>query len=431
MTKHIIKVAEMFAGVGGFHLGLKRASSDYKVVWANQYEPERKKQFAYEIYRNRFPDTYISNVDISKVEKSKIPDINLVVGGFPCQDYSVMSTAAKGLYGKKGVLWWDIKDVIEEKWPQFLFLENVDRLLKSPGVAKEQPGRDFGMILKTLSELGYSVQWKMINAADYGFPQRRRRTFIFATREDTHFSEHLRTAIMLNKNQLIRYIATMAPLSSSLPVKELGEIQTIDLSKYGTLAEFSKRFKVKYGFRQTGIMSAGKVFMADYAAKSTESVKLRSIVKSNLSDQSQFLSDEQKARFSILKAGFRAVKTSRTGFEYKYGMGGIDYPDSLDKPARTMVTSEHTISRTTHVIIDPGNGRERLLTPEEAEQINTFPEGWTKLAGVTDSERFFTMGNALVVNLVRDIAIEIDKIAEGEDDFTRYRGNRRVQNIEH
>ena len=115
MSRKNIRVAEMFAGVGGFHLGLTRANSDFEIVWANQYEPSKKNQFAYKIYKNNFPKTKILNDDISLVDKNTIPDIDLLVGGFPCQDYSVASTGAKGIYGKKGVLWWDIIEVLQCK----------------------------------------------------------------------------------------------------------------------------------------------------------------------------------------------------------------------------------------------------------------------------------------------------------------------------
>ncbi|MBU7446517.1 DNA cytosine methyltransferase [Lactiplantibacillus pentosus] len=142
--------------------------------------------------------------------------------------------------------------------------------------------------------------------------------------------------------------------------------------------------------------------------------------------------DEEKlSKFKRLKNGFRTEKISKTGYSYKYGMGAINFPDPLDKPARTMVTTEHTVSRMIHVVSDPGNGRLRLISPEEAELINTFPEGWTKLEGVSDSERYFTMGNALVVNLVKEIGIEISKIISNESEKSEFRSGRKIDYITH
>ncbi|MDY5212357.1 DNA cytosine methyltransferase, partial [Intestinibacter sp.] len=173
----MIRVCELFAGVGGFRLGLEKSSNDYKFVWANQWEPGKKTQHAYDCYVSHFGKENHINSDISEIDKKEIPNHDLLVGGFPCQDYSVARTGAQGIQGKKGVLWWQIRDILEAKQPRFVLLENVDRLLKSPS---KQRGRDFGVMLACFNELGYSVEWRIINAAEYGFAQRRRRIFIFA-----------------------------------------------------------------------------------------------------------------------------------------------------------------------------------------------------------------------------------------------------------
>lgn len=430
MSDRKIRVAELFAGVGGFHLGLSRASSDYEVVWADQYEPGRKNQFAFNIYKNNFPNTNILNKDIALVDKTSIPDIDLLVGGFPCQDYSVASSGAKGIYGKKGVLWWDIKNVIEAKWPQFIFLENVDRLLTSPGANSQQPGRDFGMILRTLSDLGYGVTWKMINAADYGFPQRRRRTFIFAFRSDTSLKKDVKKILQHGKQNIAEFIKNMPPLSNTLENDTLEGVSEIDLTKYSSLIDFSDNFLVKKGFRKTGVMIDGRVFMSDYQPRTVEPQTLQNIIQSNEVDESLYLSSEKEQKFRALKSGFRTTKISKTGHEYPYSMGAIAFPDPLDKPARTMVTSEHTISRMSHVVEDPGNNRLRLISPEEAEKINTFPAGWTSGENITPSNRYFMMGNALVVDLIKVIGIEIDKLAKKEN-RKKYNNNNKLEIIKH
>ena len=182
-----VRVVELFAGVGGFRLGLESASDLFETVWANQWEPGRKSQYAYDCYKERFGENHnCINEDIALV-KNQIPEHDLLVGGFPCQDYSVARTGAQGIQGKKGALWWEIRDVVEAKRPKYILLENVDRLLKSPA---KQRGRDFGIILRCLSDLGYAIEWRVINAAEYGCAQRRRRTFIFATHESTDFYKH-------------------------------------------------------------------------------------------------------------------------------------------------------------------------------------------------------------------------------------------------
>ena len=196
-------VCELFAGVGGFRIGLEESDPNWNTVWANQWEPGRKSQYAYDCYVSHFGKNknYI-NEDIASIDKEDIPDHNLLVGGFPCQDYSVARTGAKGMEGKKGVLWWKIRDVLETKSPKFVLLENVDRLLKSPA---SQRGRDFGVILACFNDLGYTVEWRVINAADYGFGQRRRRTFIFACKNDTKYYESIKNEKLedvIHKNRI-------------------------------------------------------------------------------------------------------------------------------------------------------------------------------------------------------------------------------------
>ena len=202
----------------------------------------------------------------------------------------------------------------------------------------------------------------------------------------------------------------MPPFSSTMTNELLSSIEKVNLNSIESLEQFSKKFSLKKGFRKTGIMVNGKVFMADYTPKFRKETTVGDLLISNNSDKRLYLSSEKIEKFKEQKKGFRTIKTSRTGHEYKYGMGSMQFPDSLDKPARTIVTSESTVSRMTHVVRDPGNNRLRVLSPIETERINTFPDDWTKLEGVFNSNRYFTMGNALVVDLVKEIGNEILKI---------------------
>ena len=414
MINSKIKVVDLFAGVGGFHLGLSRASEQYEVVWANQYEPSRKNQFAYNIYKKNFPQTPISNEDITKVNKKEIPDMDLLVAGFPCQDYSVATAGAKGIVGKKGVLWWQIVEAIKHKEPKYLLFENVDRILASPGVKTKQTGRDFGIILRTLSDLGYGVSWKMINAADYGYPQRRRRTFIFAYRKGSNFYKSVSNIVKNDDEKIKEFIKEMPPFSSTMLNESVSDLKKIDLNTFKNLTEFSNDFFVKKGFKKTGIMFEGKVYMADYVPKCRKEAVLKDLLVENMEDEKFYLDEEKIERFKVQKKGFQEIKISRTGYEYKYGMGSMQFPDPVDRPARTIVTSESTVSRMSHVVRDPGNNRLRVLSPVETERINTFPDDWTKLDGVVNSHRYFTMGNALVVDLIKEIGEEMLDIIDEE-----------------
>lgn len=406
MSKLKIRTVEMFAGVGGFHLGLSRASKRYKVVWANQFEPSKKNQFAFNIYRKNFPKTLISNEDITKLDKGQIPEMDLLVGGFPCQDYSVATSGSKGIKGKKGVLWWDIYEVTKLRNPKYILLENVDRLLTSPGVNTKQPGRDFGIILRTLSELDYCVSWKMINAADYGYPQRRRRTFIFAFKKYSTYYDYV-SKIITEETKIRDYIKNMCPFSSTMLNETIFDFEKVNLNSIPSVKDLSDIFSIKKGFRKTGFMIDGKVYMSNYTPKIRKQTTLEKILEPNLESDVLYLSSEKIEKFKKLKEGFRVEKISRSGHKYKYGMGSVEFPDSISKPARTMVTTEGTVSRMSHVVRDPVNNRLRFISPIEAERINTFPDRWTELDGVINSNRYFTMGNALVVDLVKEIAKEM------------------------
>lgn len=429
-TTNNIKVIELFAGVGGFHLGLSRAKKDFEVVWANQFEPARKFQFAYEIYKHRFPNTLVSNEDIHKVDKQNIPEADLLVGGFPCQDYSVARAAnsAKGLEGKKGVLWWDIRDTLIKKKPNFVFLENVDRLLTSPGVRSSQPGRDFAMILKTFSDLGYGVFWKMINAADYGYPQKRKRTYIFAFSENTLYKKNIGRVINSgNEKDIQKLLKNDGPLSKSLKNKIVDSLKKIDISN--DILQISKSFSVKGGFKKIGVMCNNEVWMSNYEPLRKIPKNLGSILEPQ--DNSElYLNSGQILKIKKLKDGYRTIKIHKvSGHEYPYGMGAVPFPDNINVPARTIITSEKSVSRTSHIIPDPQNGRLRFLSPEEAEKINTFPKGWTNITGVSASARYFTMGNALVVDLVKEMGKNIGEIIQGDKTISKLQENKDIVEI--
>ena len=220
-------ICELFAGVGGFRLGFDRLESGWKTTWFSQWEPGAKTQWAHECYVQHYGDSadlngeYHTGEDISLMEKSAIPDHSLLVGGFPCQDYSVAHTLAssKGIEGKKGVLWWQIRDTLIKKKAPFCILENVDRLLKSPA---KQRGRDFGIILACLAELGYSAEWRVVNAAQYGAAQRRRRIFIYAYQDDTNYGKKMSGMSAEN------IIQTDGFMTKAFPISGMGKVtQTI------------------------------------------------------------------------------------------------------------------------------------------------------------------------------------------------------------
>ena len=383
-------VVELFAGVGGFRLGLEK--SGWKTIYANQWEPGKARQWAFDCYNRHFPDSVNSNIDIAAVPASDIPGHTLLVGGFPCQDYSVAHSlvSAKGIEGKKGVLWWEINRIAEAKRPRFILLENVDRLLKSPA---SQRGRDFAIILSCLNSLGYTVQWRVINAADYGLQQRRRRTFIFATTDDC-FDVAEETVLETG------FFAKAFPCALNGRFSEVTILEDLVL--------ISEKFA--HPFASAGICKGFHALTADVTALyDGPSATLGSVLEHNVAEK-YFVKQDLLPKWEYLKGAKREKRTARTGFEYYFSEGPIAYPDDLGKPARTMLTSEGTVNRSSHIVSDLDNSRIRILTPVECERIDGFPDNWTD-TGMPERMRYFCMGNALVVQLIERMGKAIADLA--------------------
>ena len=401
-----LKVAELFAGVGGFRLGLE-STKGFKVVWSNQWEPGTTKQHASDTYSKRFPTGKHSNEDISKVPTKDIADHDLLVGGFPCQDYSVARTLshASGILGKKGVLWWQIHRILKEKGnkkPFYLMLENVDRLLKSPA---KQRGRDFALMLSSLAEQGYIVEWRVINAADYGMPQRRRRVFIMGYRKGTPI--HTQISKLEDPFEWILSSGTMAHAFPVTYDKNYLFPEEHTLEVKGELADISEKFHGKHNispFENTGMIIGEKVYTlptkADYAGPRT--VLRDVLINEKDVPQEFFINTKDLPRWKYFKGAKKEMRKTPDGHVYNYSEGSMAFPDPVEKPARTIITGEggSTPSRFKHVI-KTKDGRYRRLTPLELERINMFPDEHTK--GVADVKRAFFMGNALVVGVVKKL----------------------------
>lgn len=408
-----IKVIELFAGVGGFRIGLEKASKKYKIVWSNQWEPSTKKQEASFIYTKNFGDNGHSNTDISKVKTSEIPEHNLLVGGFPCQDYSVAKSLkhSEGLEGKKGVLWWDIHRIIKEKKhkPEFLFLENVDRLLKSPS---KQRGRDFAIMLSSLCDLGYIVEWRVINAADFGMPQRRRRVFFLAY----HKSTSIYKEVVKLKNPT-NWILNKGVFADTFNVSVKDGSYTNEFNIKGDLIEVSANFNKSTPsispFKNTGIVIDRNVFTVETVPNyDGPNITLGSVLlDEKLVPKSFFIEEKNLDKWRYLKGAKNEKRINKaSGFEYNYTEGGMVFPDPLDKPSRTIITGEGgaSPSRFKHVI-KTSKGKLRRLTPIELERLNMFPDNHTE--GASDIKRAFFMGNALVVGIIEKVGKSLIKRA--------------------
>lgn len=438
-------VVELFAGVGGFRCGLNGIKTiedaekpeKWETKWFSQWEPNKKKQHAWDCYVERFGQCFdlsgedTTNQDIATVDKSHIPQHNLLVGGFPCQDYSVARSlnGEKGIEGKKGVLWWSIKDTIRAKNPPFILLENVDRLLKSPS---KQRGRDFGVILACLRDEGYLVEWRVINASEYGFVQRRRRTFIFASKLTTQYAKDLVEQTKGNPRKIINTNGFFARTFAIQPVAEEEMLAPAILDT--EVVNVSDNFQ--YDFQNSGVMIGGIVHTVKSKPKrrlfsrllgdilETDKVDKKYFVSpeklyyttpdvTRSDETEQELTKEQRQTWQYLKGGKKRLRTASNGHQYVFSEGAVPMIDEWDAPARTMLTSESSFNRSSHIVKDKKTGDIRILTPKEAERIQGFPDNWTD-TGMPEKFRYFCMGNALVVNLIGEMEKTLDEIFKKE-----------------
>lgn len=397
-----IRVVELFAGVGGFRIGLEGASNAYETIWNNQWEPSTIHQDASLVYKARFGSKGHCNKDINTVATDDIPNHDLLVGGFPCQDYSVASTLSRsgGIEGKKGVLWWQIYRILNEKGenrPNYIFFENVDRLLGSPA---KQRGRDFAIILASLADLGYTVEWRVINAAEYGMPQRRRRTYIVGYREGSYVHKKV--------DGLSNWVLFEGVMAKAFPFKQK-EKSVSEFDIEGTIKEVSDNFNKGQNdspFGDAGIMRERHVFSIDTIStyEGTYMTLGGNLVDESLVPEEYFISENEIAKWEYEKGAKKIERTSKDGYTYTFSEGGMAFPDPLDKPSRTIITGEGgaSASRFKHVVTTP-SGRYRRLIPLELERLNMFPDNHTSHPDVTDGRRAFLMGNALVCGIVQQV----------------------------
>lgn len=430
-ASHTHRVIELFAGVGGFHFGLEQVNQQrqaqglpraFDVVYANQWEPKGKHQHAARIYEAQFGMAAacrdLMQVLDDSAEMARIHALapTMLMAGFPCQDYSVAKPSSEGIEGKKGVLWWGIHRMLQARIAagqpiQQVLLENVDRLISSPSAC---PGRDFAIILASLQSLGYGVSWQVVNSGEYGFAQRRKRVFIVAVHNSTAQFQRLKQAAT---GDLSGLLVNATPLAQALPVHLAHAVTSFELC--GDVYAAQEGYQAAGGksqFANAGVCIGGRVFtgkvraveLQDFTAFTGHAQPLtlgNVVTQSRDVPESFYITDVAIAQWEYAKGAKSVPRVSATGYAYNFSEGAMAFPDALDRPSRTIITSEGgtSVSRTKHVVRDAG-GRLRRLVPEELEALNGFPRGFTQLEGVNDIARAKLMGNALITGVVARIA---------------------------
>ena len=390
-----LNIYEMFAGVGGFRVGFERGDAEFfRTVLANQWEPGKKNQFAYDCYAGNFPDSLTLNKDVHDISKEfyQGQSIDLVVGGHPCQSFSVAATASTGtgLDSDKGELYWEVARALEQTKAPYFLIENVDRMLKSP---TKQRGRDFRIMLEEYNRLGYVVEWRVINAAEYGMTQRRRRVFLLGYHKTTAYAQSL------SQEESHTILASRGIFAQAFP----HTLTTTE--RVGVVSDTEQ----DEAFLNSGVMRGGQYLTVKSDPIKEEPTPLSSILEPEV-DEGYYLTAEKEARFSYLRGPKKFDRVSKEGHSYVYSEGGMSPYDSLELPARTILTSEGNVSRTTHIIKDPHTNRLRYLTPLECERAMMFPDNWT--SSLTKRQRYFTMGNAIVTGVVTRFSKELKRQLE-------------------
>ena len=457
MREDHFRVVELFAGVGGFRLGLdgnpnRDSGSDFKTIWSNQWEPSQRVQWASEVYVSKFGSEGHSNEDINSA-RHEVPEHDLLVGGFPCQDYSTARTRSgeMGIKGEKGKLWTPIKQIIRDApvRPKVVLLENVPRLLNSPS---KNRGLNFAVICGDLLSMGYDVEWRVINASDYGMPQQRRRVFISAYRRATqsnyyrngkpNFGPKYRSRngmtkwltgkdLAYNDNWESGPFASAFPLEGDLPKKRVVFPQLSDFDeRYSPFKDCGYAWKDNHGgkwlwtfkskpikeesrtlrsvieerFRSDYMIDEDSLNQWSYVKGSKKEYRIRKADRGNVGEEvwavyKECLKSQSQEIWDNNREVFEAILGENGA--YRYVEGPIAFPDSLDNPSRTIVTQEigRSPDRMRH-IIRTDDGGWRRLSPIELERLNMFPDDWTLVDGIPDSRRGFLMGNALVVGII-------------------------------
>jgi DNA (cytosine-5)-methyltransferase 1 len=386
-----MKFLSLFSGIGGFDLGFERAGMECASVC------EIDKQ-AQAVLRRHFPNAKLFD-DVRKVgiATHERYSIDLVCGGFPCQDLSIAGRR-EGLAGKRSGLWFEFARVVDELEPQWIVVENV------PGLLSSNRGRDFAIIVQWLAERGYGVAWRALDAQYFGVPQRRRRVFIVASLGDGRAAEILfergggaRDPSSSGKEG--QEVADLSGKSAPLSDKQDDSVMLSFNWQSGGDMRLSVSDKPMLQSCQTPAITAflgGQGSKArSVAAHETLSPTLKGVgggnqvpmlagaLQSHSKKHGHAVTTQQAAENNQLLVWDRAQITSK-----EHG----SKPSEISQPLNTLSGMMVGVRR---------------LTPTECERLQGFPDGWTD--GQSDSARYRQLGNAVAVPVAEWIGRRIVK----------------------
>lgn len=413
-----MKFIELFAGIGGFRLGLEKAG--HECVWANEFMPKARS-----IYEHNFGDAPDGR-DIRTIQPDEIPSADLLVGGFPCATFSVAGRRTGfSTEDTRGTLFFEICRIISSKRIPYIFLENVKGLLNHDG------GRTFGVIIASLDELGYDVQWECVNSKNFGVPQNRERVFIVG---------HLRGFPRPKVFPLGRCIAEDAEQSTKaqgegervqgacLPtldahyykgggtravIAESGDSNTSDESVRATHWRRNHFRDVKGNYAPTLTANMGT---GGNNVPYIGNMEVRPVLTPDREKKRQNgrrIKDHNEPAFTLTAQDRHGIliipEATTTGYAIAEEGDCVDleYMGSETRRGRVKKGHSHTLmaNSTPHVL---HSAQLRKLTPLECERLQALPDNWTKWYAdgslVPDAQRYERCGRAVTVNVIYEIA---------------------------
>ena len=363
-----MKVFSMFSGIGGFELGIKNTIPNAEFIGYSEID-----KYATQIYERNFKG--VKNYgDATKINERELPDFDLLVGGFPCQAFSIAGKRL-GFKETRGTLFFDIARILSHKKPKHFILENVR------GLFSHDSGRTFQTILRVLSDIGYMVQWELLNSKNFGVPQNRERIY------------------------LVGYLGGR----SGEKVFPLGQIIKEDNRENRPLELTSNMPQAYRVYDQSGISTTIKSVGGGVGAK-TGLYNVGARFKNGevvLSDTSTCLDANYYKGFDNMgqRTGATKVKVREAT---KKGYAIAQEGDSINLSVPSSKTRRGRVGRGIAQTLDTGmqqhtlqNSKIRRLTPVECERLQGFPDGWTE--GLSDTQRYKCLGNAVTTNVVSEV----------------------------
>lgn len=390
----------LFSGIGGFDLGFQQAGIE--TLW--QCEIDNKCQ---QTLATHFPHTEIYT-DVRAINQPRTVDV--ITGGFPCQDLSVAGRRA-GLAGERSGLWFEFRRVLAESKPRWCVIENV------PGLLSSNKGRDFAIVLQGLAELGYGVCWRILDAQFFGVAQRRRRVFIVGSLGDWSCLE-----ILFESESLCGNTPPVRTAGQAAPTLFASGAGTSRTASAGSESEFCIPVASFNWKRSPSRAMAIRENAVDTLDKSNaDGVTIVGVIDScgpinddNAAQGNQLIVGQVDWRTANADDG-KVSQTLKTDLAHQGGPIVSTYWDGGDvaqvmaptltaanDPSRSPQSQE--ITRQVEAVSASGFGVRRL-TPTECERLQGFPDGWTAMHA--DTVRYRQLGNAVAVPVAKWIGTNI------------------------